>query len=508
MSQAEALLNSLTVEDHIVVGSDRRITVPAALKRIAVQYDHKMETVTFDCPRYWDGIDMSTMTIYVNYKRSDGYLDAVPVDNVRIDDVDDTIMHFDWTITRNVTMVKGAITISICIKDVDTDGNEVNHWNSELNNEMSVSEGLECSEHIEEEYPDIIASLAKNKVDKIEGKGLSTNDFTNEEKAIMDYVIKEDTIDIGTINLRKANMIDKIVFKGDPSGPIKAFNSISLDGNNLPFNINTKVDLYGLDNRQDTIYIQKDKIKYFKNIRQIKLGSDVNYSSWFQTSNDQNQPEKLFYLNLNDAIYANGESLLTNEELEMISKGNCCFYLGVGNAKLEGYNPQAGWYDTLEDKSFMVLFQQTNKNYLRLYIKDTELSDIRKVQAGYVPIAPEDMPEGSNDIRTKEITLYVATKLPVITEESHPEFESAWWGDFIDKYNRDSYIMINCEYRSNNIDFDAEAQYGSILGFIDQKYNPQSTNPQSGIAVREAIDEALGHAIGMIEDLLISKGLM
>ena len=54
-------------EEHIIIGRDRYITVPEGLKRIAVQYDHNVETVTFDCPRYWDEHDLSTMNIYINY---------------------------------------------------------------------------------------------------------------------------------------------------------------------------------------------------------------------------------------------------------------------------------------------------------------------------------------------------------------------------------------------------------------------------------------------------------
>ena len=79
MSQAENLLNNLSsyeidmystdvlTEEHIVIGSDRSITVPESLKRIAVQFDNDVETVTFDCPRYWDNLDLSTMKIYINY---------------------------------------------------------------------------------------------------------------------------------------------------------------------------------------------------------------------------------------------------------------------------------------------------------------------------------------------------------------------------------------------------------------------------------------------------------
>ena len=163
MTKAEELLNTLSddsamtlttepsIEPHIVIGSDRRIAVPNQLKRIAVQYDHNIETVTFDCPRYWDNYDMSTMTIYINYKRPDSIFGSYIADNIRIDESDDTIMHFDWTISKNVTEKAGTISFLVCIKTVNGEGKDVNHWNSELNSEMYVSQGLEVRNEKAEE---------------------------------------------------------------------------------------------------------------------------------------------------------------------------------------------------------------------------------------------------------------------------------------------------------------------------------------------------------------------
>ena len=80
MSLAENLLNSLDEtayenmriagsgeEEHIIVGQDRSITVPNALKTIAVKGDKDVEPATIDCVRYWDGNDLSTFAIYLNY---------------------------------------------------------------------------------------------------------------------------------------------------------------------------------------------------------------------------------------------------------------------------------------------------------------------------------------------------------------------------------------------------------------------------------------------------------
>lgn len=180
---AEELLNSLTEEEitaytanpeeepHIIVDENRKITVPDELKRIAVQYDHNIETVTFDCIRYWDGHDMSTMHVYINYMLNNKALGSYLAETVTVDEENPDIIHFTWTISRNVTQAVGPITFLVCIKRTDGEGNEINHWNSELNKEMFVNQGLECGEPIVEDYPDVIGKIL-----------LNINDLNNQNK--------------------------------------------------------------------------------------------------------------------------------------------------------------------------------------------------------------------------------------------------------------------------------------------------------------------------------------
>ena len=208
MSKAEDLLNSLTEEEkgavytvlsnepHITVGLDRFITVPDQIKKIGVQYDHDIETITFDCPRFWDGNDLSTMKIYINYMREDGHVGMYLCDIVSIED---DIMHFNWTISGEVTQIKGTISFLVCIKRVDSDGNEERHWNSELCQDLYVSEGMECQESILYRYPDIITQLltrmdiaeenvsSESILDRI-NEALDTNDTVNQ-------TIKDKTVD-------------------------------------------------------------------------------------------------------------------------------------------------------------------------------------------------------------------------------------------------------------------------------------------------------------------------
>lgn len=155
MSMGEELLDSILynarssyssmerIEGHIIIDVDRHVTVPEELKRLAVQYDHNVETVTFDCPRYWDDVDMSVMNIYINYSLPDRTLGRYAVDNIRVDESDDRIIHFDWTILRDVTRIAGDIAFLICAKRSNADGDEEVHWNSELCSSCYISRGLE-----------------------------------------------------------------------------------------------------------------------------------------------------------------------------------------------------------------------------------------------------------------------------------------------------------------------------------------------------------------------------
>lgn len=172
MSRADDLLKDLTeqeiivrtedeaIEPNIVIDEERFIHVPEELQKIAVQYDHRIETVTFDCPRYWDGADMSKMSIYIHYTREDGLVGMYLAKNVVVDEMENpNLMHFDWTLTRNATGMSGKLTFLVSINRVDKEGNVTQYWSSELCDDMTISVGMDNMEAIQDKYPDIIAQM-------------------------------------------------------------------------------------------------------------------------------------------------------------------------------------------------------------------------------------------------------------------------------------------------------------------------------------------------------------
>ena len=145
--------------EHVVIDEYRNVHVPDELKNIAVQYDHNVEKVTFDCVRYWDGIDLSEMVIYIKYIRADGRVGMYIAPDVSVMADNPSGMTFSWVLSKNATMTKGKLAFLVCAKQVDAKGNELHCWNSRLCDDMRVSEGLNVGTDIVELYPDVIGDI-------------------------------------------------------------------------------------------------------------------------------------------------------------------------------------------------------------------------------------------------------------------------------------------------------------------------------------------------------------
>ena len=145
MSTANELFTTASGADeaHIVINSDRSVSVPDELKNIAVQYDHNIETVTFDCPRYWDGNDLSTMTIKINYVKTDGSNGTYICGKPTVDTSNENLIHFDWLISNDVTASSGSVKFIVCVQKLEA-GEPVQVWHSQINNQTSVLPGLAC----------------------------------------------------------------------------------------------------------------------------------------------------------------------------------------------------------------------------------------------------------------------------------------------------------------------------------------------------------------------------
>ena len=150
------------MKEHVIINLDRTVNVPESMKKIGIQYDHNVKTITFDCPRYPDenqSVDMSSMKIFINWMLPDKTLGSTIATNVCVDSENENLMHFDWVITKAVTSVSGVLSTLICIKETTETGEETYHWNSELIQSFKVGNGMECTEEIVEQNIDVITQL-------------------------------------------------------------------------------------------------------------------------------------------------------------------------------------------------------------------------------------------------------------------------------------------------------------------------------------------------------------
>lgn len=105
--------------------SNRTINIPPTVTDIAVKGDTNSRIITFELNRYFDGVDLSTKTIKINYENSEGLTDSNEVTNIV---VTDNTFTFDWTIESGLTTNSGEVKIAIDCYEKDTTDNIIYRW--------------------------------------------------------------------------------------------------------------------------------------------------------------------------------------------------------------------------------------------------------------------------------------------------------------------------------------------------------------------------------------------
>lgn len=157
----------------------------------------------------------SQMQMRIVYQRPDGHREPHLVENLRVDDIDENTIHFEWTISGNVTVVKGNISFMVCAKLSDSEGIREREWHTRLNRDLVVDEGMECSgEEIVEQNPDIIEAILIQLDDLKNTGGVSDEQVAN---AVAAY-LEEHPIDSGVDELEVRNIVAAYLEENPPDG--------------------------------------------------------------------------------------------------------------------------------------------------------------------------------------------------------------------------------------------------------------------------------------------------
>lgn len=209
---------------HVVIDDQKNIILPEELKNHMVQFDHNVKTITFDCPRYSDGRDLSTMRIYVNYFRKSGEKDSDVCQNIKVDSKDTNLIHFEWVPKRSATLEAGVLAFLICAEKEDAEGNQENAWHTKLCKDLKIAEGIDCLKAVIEKYPTIITYLL-TRMEDVESiatpEAMQTyvnqyllenppSGMTDEERALLEENIaltRQIQTDLATVDQSKADAI-------------------------------------------------------------------------------------------------------------------------------------------------------------------------------------------------------------------------------------------------------------------------------------------------------------
>ena len=160
---AAAQANDTGADEVITIDNDlRTIIIPASITLLGVVSDENVQTLHFQMPKTYKGLDLSEFDIRINYMNANnvGDLYAVADNEVSGDNI-----VFTWTVGRVACMYKGNTKFIVCLKKKDSSGNVLKEFNTSLAS-LPVLEGLETTEAVVAENPDIIEQIL-TKIEKL-----------------------------------------------------------------------------------------------------------------------------------------------------------------------------------------------------------------------------------------------------------------------------------------------------------------------------------------------------
>ena len=160
MTTEEALMvaqvNDTGIDDVVVIDNDlRTIIIPASITLLGVESDENVQTLHFQMPKTYKGLDLSEFAIRINYMNANNVGDTYAVDDNKISGEN---IVFTWTVGRVACMYKGNTKFIVCLKKKDVSGNVLKEFNTSLAS-LPVLEGLETTEAVVAENPDIIEQI-------------------------------------------------------------------------------------------------------------------------------------------------------------------------------------------------------------------------------------------------------------------------------------------------------------------------------------------------------------
>nr|DAD75929.1 MAG TPA: collagen triple helix repeat protein [Siphoviridae sp. ctX926] len=168
LEEALAQADTYSVDEEIcTIDNDlRTITIPSGLQTVGVESDEDVRRLNFQMPKQYDKVDLSAFDIRINYLNANGNGDIYVVTDK---EVSGDYITFSWLLGRNAMAYKGSIRFIVCLKKTGEEGIVQQEFNTTIA-QLTVLEGLETTEAVVAENPDIIEQVLA-RLDELEENG-------------------------------------------------------------------------------------------------------------------------------------------------------------------------------------------------------------------------------------------------------------------------------------------------------------------------------------------------
>ena len=154
----------------------RTITIPSSLQIVGVESDEDVRRLNFQMPKQYGEVDLSEFNIRINFMNANNGGDVYAVTDKQVSGGNIT---FSWLVGRNALAYRGSIRFIVCLKKADAEGVVQQEFNTTVA-QLTVLEGLETTEAVVAENPDIIEQILA-RLDELEenGGGGGTTNYNN-----------------------------------------------------------------------------------------------------------------------------------------------------------------------------------------------------------------------------------------------------------------------------------------------------------------------------------------
>lgn len=164
LAQADVYAES---EEALVIDNDlRTITIPSGLQTVGVESDEDVRRLNFQMPKQYHEVDLSEFDIRINFMNANNSGDVYAVTDKAVSGDNIT---FSWLVGRNALAYRGNIRFIVCLKKADAEGVVQQEFNTTIA-QLTVLEGLETTEAVVAENPDIIEQILQ-RLDELEENG-------------------------------------------------------------------------------------------------------------------------------------------------------------------------------------------------------------------------------------------------------------------------------------------------------------------------------------------------